>query len=329
MPFDINTLTQLVEKLHSGSLSGDELQQLNEWRAASPQNEAAIAELADPVHVQNELQSVHKFTINAEAVLSNILQYKQVTASPFPWKWIAVPALIIIVAGVGYWQYLSRQKDNAAHAQQADNSKMPPGKNGVTLTLSTGKVIDIGNTNLGLITTDASSRIEKAKDGALTYKVVNCICIEGKNAISTPAEKSFSLVLQDGTKVFLNSLSRLEFATHFTGSSKRIVEVSGEAYFEVVKDNLRPFHVKVKNIQLIVASNKFQVRAYENEISIKSMEADDIIIVNDGMSILKPGQTLKRDSVTVKWEIGAPDAEAKAAWKITTDIKEIQKAFRK
>jgi transmembrane sensor len=326
---DMQKLTQLVKELHAGSISAEELQQLNEWRAQSPENEAAIAELADPFYIQKEIQAIHQFSISSGAVLAGILQAERSKPAKFPWKWAAIIASVILITGIGYWLNSTRQKRGMAMQEETAEQNSHAEKNSVTLTLSSGKKIDLTRAGVGLAITDASSRIEKSKDGALTYKFVHCICIEGTNAISTPAGQSYSLWLQDGSRVFLYPGSKLEFATDFNSSTRRTVRVSGEAYFEVVQDKLRSFNVAFKKIEFIVASAGFRVQAYGNELIIRATSPADRIIISNGTKVLRPGQALVYDSVTLKLELGEPDAVARAAWKKITDIKEIQKAFRK
>lgn len=63
------------------------------------------------------------------------------------------------------------------------------------------------------------------------------------NTIATPRGGQYQLILADGTRVWLNAASSLRFPTAFAGNS-RSVELSGEGYFEVAKNNM-PFIVSV------------------------------------------------------------------------------------
>ena len=67
----------------------------------------------------------------------------------------------------------------------------------------------------------------------------------GYNILSTPNGGQYQLTLPDGTKVWLNSSSSLHFPTDFN-TGERIVKLSGEAYFEVAKNEKMPFKVMVK-----------------------------------------------------------------------------------
>ena len=80
------------------------------------------------------------------------------------------------------------------------------------------------------------------------------------------------MVLSDGTKVWLNAESQLEYPTMFTGA-ERIVKLSGEAYFDVESDAERPFVVQTGITKTCVLGTEFNVRNYKNEeLSITLVE---------------------------------------------------------
>ncbi|MDR2231995.1 MAG: DUF4974 domain-containing protein [Tannerella sp.] len=76
------------------------------------------------------------------------------------------------------------------------------------------------------------------------------------------------VILSDSTKVILNSESRLVFPTKFTGKS-RIVELIGEAFFEVSKKDA-PFIVKTAEMQINVTGTSFNVSAYQDNLSVQT-----------------------------------------------------------
>jgi transmembrane sensor len=91
-------------------------------------------------------------------------------------------------------------------------------------------------------------------------------------SISTPRGKDCHLVLPDGTKVWLNAESSIEFPKSFTGR-ERLVRVSGEAFFEVTKDKKHPFIVNTDYFSTKVLGTKFNIRAYsEKDASLVLVE---------------------------------------------------------
>lgn len=96
------------------------------------------------------------------------------------------------------------------------------------------------------------------------YKQLNSQMVEMKNPLGLKS----SLILSDGTKVTLNAGTTLSYPTAFV-SDKRIVKVSGEAFFEVAHDEKHPFIVKAENVSIRVLGTRFNVKAYEEENKIE------------------------------------------------------------
>src|SRR5690606_33977284 len=80
---------------------------------------------------------------------------------------------------------------------------------------------------------------------------------------TAPGEK-LQVILPDGTRVWLNSVSELEFPEHF-GSKERSVSLSGEAFFEVAKDSIRPFRVVANGTVTTALGTSFNVEAKSSD----------------------------------------------------------------
>lgn len=85
---------------------------------------------------------------------------------------------------------------------------------------------------------------------------------------STNAGVRNKVTLDDGSVVWLNAGSKLEYPDEF-GNESRPVTLSGEGFFEVAKENKRPFIIKTGNVNTTVMGTSFNVRAYENELNIQ------------------------------------------------------------
>lgn len=81
------------------------------------------------------------------------------------------------------------------------------------------------------------------------------------NTISTKPGSKSKIELPDGTQVWLNADSKLEYKGDFS-CKKREVSLSGEAYFDVVKDKSRPFIIHTRTVQIKVLGTAFNVRSY-------------------------------------------------------------------
>ncbi|WP_158857218.1 FecR family protein [Lunatibacter salilacus] len=110
-----------------------------------------------------------------------------------------------------------------------------------------------------------------------------------------PGVKS-NLTLQDGTKIILNSGSRLKYLKNFE-LERREVFLIGEAYFDVAKDSLRPFSVRTGPVVTTAIGTSFNISAYGNErndISLISGKVKVKIAIDTTHHVdLLPGETLE------------------------------------
>lgn len=83
------------------------------------------------------------------------------------------------------------------------------------------------------------------------------------NQLIVPRQCNYQITLCDGSVVYLNAESRLEYPTEFAGDERR-VRLTGEGYFEIRHDS-RPFIVEVKQINIKVYGTKFNIRAYTDK----------------------------------------------------------------
>lgn len=104
------------------------------------------------------------------------------------------------------------------------------------------------------------------KSGALTYETIPGAKMpeEVMNKIITSVGGEYSFTLSDGTRVWLNAKSELEFPVDFV-SRERIVKLNGEAYFEVAPNAERPFIVETGGMKTRVLGTSFNIQAYGNE----------------------------------------------------------------
>ncbi len=110
------------------------------------------------------------------------------------------------------------------------------------LILSTGDEINLKKDNSS-IALSADEQIRINNDSVIDLKQKEQPGTVKMNEVIIPYGKKSQLVMEDGTKVWLNAGSRLAFPTKFTGK-KREVFLEGEAYFEVAKSSERPFLLK-------------------------------------------------------------------------------------
>lgn len=115
---------------------------------------------------------------------------------------------------------------------------------------------------------------------------------------TVPAGIKASLTLQDGSRVVLNSGSTLRYIKNFE-ADRRVLELEGEAYFEVAKDSLRPFMVQTGIATTRALGTSFNVRAYvheEMDISLLSGSVEVDLDMDQPRRVkLVPGEALRVD----------------------------------
>jgi ferric-dicitrate binding protein FerR (iron transport regulator) len=202
-----------------------------------------------------------------------------------------------------------------------------PGGNKAVLVLANGQSIVLDSANNGTLAMQGGMKVVKLNNGQLVYRA-------GKNdpesapvfnTISTPRGGQYELVLQDGTRIWLNAESSIRFPTVFTGKD-RSVELSGEAYFEVAPRASNPFKIYMLNQpgtekgrkEIDVLGTKFNVMAYEEEKMVKTTLLEGAIAIGDesGKDLMKPGQQAEWQQAGSGVKItDDADIDAAVAWK--------------
>lgn len=169
----------------------------------------------------------------------------------------AASILIIVGLGTAIMHILTQKSELEYFAK----TTMTPTKN-AELILANGKRVEINS---------KQSKIEYTADGTSVslndtskLKQAEIVSEECINQVIVPYGKRSTIVLSDGSKVWLNSGSRLIYAPIFN-KKNREVYLEGEGYFEVSKDKNRPFLVHTDRFKIKVLGTKFNVQAFHDE----------------------------------------------------------------
>ena len=204
------------------------------------------------------------------------------------WNYAAAAVLLFFVAG--YFLLNSTKKQPPiVQRQQPVKKDIPAGSQGAILTLSNGQRIVLDSAGNGELTRDAGVRVIR-KGGELSYGGATDEILY--NQVVTPKGRKWQLTLSDGTRVWLNAASSVRYPISFVGK-ERVVEVSGETYFEVAPDKNRPFRITIPGKGKIqVLGTHLDVNAYDDEDAIRTtlLEGSVKIIRGGSSSLLSPGQ---------------------------------------
>jgi ferric-dicitrate binding protein FerR (iron transport regulator) len=181
----------------------------------------------------------------------------------------------------------------------------------------------------GMLSVQGNARVVKLTGGKLAYEAGDLKTKDPSpiyNTVSTPKGGQYEVVLPDGTKVWLDAASSIRFPTAFTAGQRK-VELTGEAYFEVVADAERPFVVSVVSqrkqgeLQKVsVLGTRFNVMAYVDEDVVRTTLLDgEVEVASDEAAAtrLRAGQqaqmaTDDRARIDV---VRDADVDAAVAWK--------------
>lgn len=230
--------------------------------------------------------------------------------------WLAAATVVLLLGMYAALRY-GQPGNKPPEKPLADRQDLPPGGDRATLRLEDGAVIDLANTHSGEIAVGQGSHVTKPADGEIVYgNPVQTRIPSPFHTLSTPVGGQYQVTLADGTRVWLNAQSSLQYPAWF-GDSDRTVRLSGEAYFEVAHDGQRPFRVQMSDsLQVRVLGTHFNISAYQQD-SVKA-----VTLLQGRVSVssrlqeetLRPGEQLKWVEGSLK-VLPHADTEMAVAWK--------------
>ncbi len=231
-------------------------------------------------------------------------------------RW-SIAASIILLVGLFVGRTINGVRD-IHEEQELAKSVMQPGTSKAILMMADGKevVLEQGQ-NLNILLNERV-RVATSSQGIVYEEYGKGMVTEEYNKLTTPVGGEYSLVLSDGTKVFLNADSELKYPVEFS-DGKRIVDLKGEAYFEVHKDSLRPFVVRVNGAEVTVLGTSFNVNTYGDDGQIYTTLVNGAVRVssvkNGQAEVLKPGMQSVMDVQSGQLTVREVDVEPYVAWR--------------
>jgi transmembrane sensor len=342
----VNRITSLIEKFLEENINPEEERELNEWLAESEHNYSFFQQITDKNVLREKLKTYA--STDSEAIWQKTLHkieggklvdlYPEKKTFRIPYGKVAAAAAIILLISAGTWYYLGQLSHNQTAKTENNESglksRIVPGSNKATLTLVDGSTIVLNRVQNGSLADQGRMQITKT-DGRLIYNRKPDLTGSQKeqglyNTITTPRGGEYQITLPDGSKVWLNAASSLRFPIAFAGN-ERIVELTGEAYFEVNPQNQpgtskdqtvqkgktakTPFIVKINTPggnrnEVEVLGTHFNVMAYTEEGIIKTTLIEGKVKVTSGNNFetIRPGEQakLKEGKISVQ-EVDAED----------------------
>lgn len=268
-------ITYLFQKYSDKTASESERDELMEFVATASNEEVSsyLEEIYDSLSKEDKQYFLSKN--KRAAILEKVFENKPNSASPANLVWYAsIAALLLMVLSIGFIFYRNNnQLLDLNVAKITPSIDIQPGGNKATLTLEDGSTITLDEHQDGQIAEQSGIIVSKLNGGQLLYTyngTTNRSARKaGFNTISTPRGGEFQIVLPDGTKVWLNAASSLKFPTQFS-KTERKVELQGEGYFEVAKNEASPFIVSTANQIVTVLGTHFNINSYQDERDVKT-----------------------------------------------------------
>ncbi|MES1249775.1 MAG: FecR domain-containing protein, partial [Chitinophaga rupis] len=319
---------QLIEKYLNNTLSDGERRQL--LHLTEEANNAYLLKLLDgmlakdptPTHAVDEERLRKSLAKVLEVDKQEATYIRGPRMRILPTTWLRYAAAVILIAGLGAYIWINNLHPHRPSAENTITSlpvnDIIPGGQKAVLTLADGTAIPLDSAANGQLATQQGSQILK-KEGQIIYTPVN----QGQgsmayNTLRTPRGGTYQLSLPDGTKVWLNAASSISYPVAFAGK-ERVVEMTGEAYFEVAPHAQMPFRVKINETNSIeVLGTQFNVKAYTDDERISTTLLQGAVrVASNGKKItLKPGEqaqaSVQQLSVKTLGQTGMSEA---MAWK--------------
>jgi len=296
----------LLEKYRKGECTPEELDFIESWYMQYNTD----AELLSQSDLENEVAMMTNAIAPTAPVTSDQPSVFRRLRLP-----LGIAASILVIFSVGHLLLSVRQKEQGP----AKNSEetIIPGKQTASLTLANGKKIFLSDELAGKLAQEADVTITKTSNGELIYEIKGP---QGKssgfNTLATANGETYRVKLPDGSMVWLNAASSLKYPISFQNSAERVVELSGEAYFEISKDRRHPFIVKSRGQQVEVLGTHFNINAYNEEPGILTTLLEGSVRLKSERGtakVLKPGQQAELSDSGIK--ILQADIRSVTAWK--------------
>ena len=226
--------------------------------------------------------------------------------------WSKYAAVILLFVSMGIFWFVNEEE------QEVENvavTKIEHGSMKAQLVLANGRRVDlVPETNLQL-EEEGGTRI-LTLDNMVKYSGMDSLVGQSAevkyNTLIVPRGGEFSLELADGTRVWLNTESKLRYPVAFTGEERR-VEMDGEVYFEVAKNREKPFVVTVNGVDIRVLGTSFNVSAYQEDVVTTLVTGKVQLKKGDEQVVLLPNQqAIWSDD---KFKVKQVDARNYVLWK--------------
>lgn len=294
-----NELDEWADRYVRGDLSREDRIALMKWLEASPEH---IGQFRKILRVEMRVAAVGKWRRldrTQEWVWKRITPVFVNRKKRLYLWWMRIAAIIIVLIGV-YFVWQIRQMPTEKFVPVAEVVKIESGSPKAILVMNAGEPIELKEGESRQVADVFGVKVIQDSTGGLRFEDREGAEEEeiGKSSVIVPEKGEYFVILSDGTKVWINSDSELEFPNRF-GEDIREVKLKGEAYFEVTSDSRKPFYVLAGETKVHVLGTAFNVSAYreDRQTEVALLRGKVSFDVKDKVYVLVPGEiaTLNRE----------------------------------
>ena len=281
-------IARLIARYLSDEIEEEEQAELTRWRDESPENERLFQEICKEENINQNMQKRQTFHAEDgwEGVQRKIQRHRFRHRILNICKYAAIFIFPVAIATVAIY----KSGNEPQPLSQVEEQIVPGGKKAV-LILDNGEAIDLKSTS-GVELKEKDGTVIQVDSTVLNYQQAPARTSEklAYNKVNVPRGGEYQLMLSDGSKVQLNSMSSIRFPVQFAQDC-RLVELEGEAYFEVSKTG-QPFIVQTKGMKIEVLGTTFNISAYANEEYQTTLVSGSVKVQTENGSnrILKPSE---------------------------------------
>ncbi len=256
-------ISGLIARDIGGQLSQQEKEHLKKWIGSSEQNRKLYEKIVDGKNLAE--RNIIYESIDAEKAWKKVSlvftpQQQRRRFVPILFRYAAAILILVFMGVTSYWLINEKQQKMVQPI-----AGILPGTTQAVLILANGENVNLSNdSTIDVIEKDGTVIRKSNKELNYAERVSKNSQKPLLNTLIVPKGGEYSLVLSDGTRVIVNSMTKLVYPVSFTGD-KREITLEGEAYFEVFKDKSKPFIVRIKGLQVEVLGTSFNVKAYPDD----------------------------------------------------------------
>lgn len=296
----------IIDKSLDGTLNDQELKILSAWLAESDEHRMLYQKIKTYDSYSLSKEKYEKWESEYVTILSQLKRHRRknlmrrrilISTS------VAAVFTLIVSLALFFNDPVSVDSDSSVESSK------------VQLQLANGNWLDLDAAKESNWAEIANAKVSSG-DKTLTYQHTGNSPQMEYNILRTERGGEWNVVLEDGTKVYLNSSSTLKYPISFTGDNRQVI-LEGEAYFDVVHNPDKPFVVKTNDMNILVRGTSFNINAYSDHKTTRTTLVNGKIEVecSGNTHTLLPGQQIVFEKETKSTKILEVDTELYTSWR--------------